>query len=202
MTVGGDLELHGGRVTNSSFDGIARERVSFGDFGIGDEMRRLARDLKAMGRDLARDISREVRHSTRTERGGRPRIAFAINDKAFQLDAEQIERVTREARDAAASGIAMAQEAVERALVNMAAASRGARQGTHRPPQPPRPPAPARPGGWTGQTVRIEREAPPAPQRAPEEVESERLAILRMVSEGRLGIDEAEMMLRALEGRV
>jgi hypothetical protein len=53
---------------------------------------------------------------------------------------------------------------------------------------------------YTGQTVRIER-ATPAPERSPEEVTAEKLAILRMVSEGRLGVDEAEVMLRALEGR-
>jgi hypothetical protein len=48
--------------------------------------------------------------------------------------------------------------------------------------------------------VRIEREAPAAVS-SPEDTQAEKLAILRMVSEGRLGIDEAEAMLRALEGR-
>ena len=57
--------------------------------------------------------------------------------------------------------------------------------------------------GFTGQTVRIEREpaASEAPPRSEEEVRVEKLAILRMVSEGRLGVDEAEVMLRALEPR-
>ena len=48
--------------------------------------------------------------------------------------------------------------------------------------------------------MRIGREMGAA-ERPPDEVEAERLAILRMVSEGRLGIDEAEVMLRALEER-
>ncbi len=170
-----------------------------GDFGLGNEMRRLARDLKAMGRNLARDLAREVRASTRGTPGPRPRVHVQWNDKAFHFDAEQIDRLTREAREAAASGIARAQEAVERALVNMASVNRVW------PPPPPRPPEPPRAPGvpareYTGQTVRIERAAP-APERSPEEVTAEKLAILRMVSEGRLGVDEAEVMLRALEGR-
>ena len=199
LTVGGDLELHGGHVTSSSFQGGHGEDMPMGDFGLGNEMRRLARDLKAMGRNLARDLAREVRASTRGTPGPRPRVHVQWNDKAFHFDAEQIDRLTREAREAAASGIARAQEAVERALVNMASANRGW------PPPPPRPPEPPRAPGvpareYTGQTVRIERAAP-APERSPEEVTAEKLAILRMVSEGRLGVDEAEVMLRALEGR-
>jgi hypothetical protein len=197
LTVGGDLQLHGGHMSNSTFEGGHGEEMPIGDFGIGNEMRRLARDLKAMGRDLARDLAREVRASTRGTPGPRPRVHVQWNDKAFHFDAEQIDRLTREAREAAASGIALAQEAVERALVNMASANHG------RPPSPPRPPEPPRAPGvpareYTGQTVRIERAVP---ERSPEEVTAEKLAILRMVSEGRLGVDEAEVMLRALEGR-
>lgn len=202
LTVGGDLDLDGGRVTSSSFGGASSEDLQMGDFGLGNEMKRLARDLKAMGRDLARDVAREVRHSTRGASGRPPRVHVQWNDKAFHFDADQIDRLTREAREAAADGIARAQEAVERALVNMVSSNRAwsapAPSGP-RPPTPPRAPgAPAR--EYTGQTVRIEREAQ-APDRSPEEVSAEKLAILRMVSEGRLGIDEAEVMLRALEGR-
>lgn len=184
-------------MSNSTFQGGHGEEMPIGDFGIGNEMRRLARDLKAMGRELARDLAREVRASTRGTPGPRPRVHVQWNDKAFHFDAEQIDRLTREAREAAASGIARAQEAVERALVNMASANRGWAPSPPRPPEPPRAPgAPAR--EYTGQTVRIERAAP---ERSPEEVTAEKLAILRMVSEGRLGVDEAEVMLRALEGR-
>lgn len=206
LTVGGDLELHGGRVTNSSFNGRGSRDVAFGDFGIGAEMKRLARDLKAMGRELARDLAREMRATTRGAGGGRPRVHLQVNDKTFHFDAEQIDRITREAREAAASGIAMAQEAVERALVNLVAANRTWGAGPGAPPRPPVPPrAPRAPHApvpsYTGQTVRIERETPPASQRSPEEASAEKLAILRMVSEGRLGVDEAEVMLRALEER-
>jgi len=204
LVVGGDLTLEGGRMTNSAFNG-GREDMPFGDFGIGDEMRRLARDLKAMGRGLARDFAREARESTRATVGGRPRVHVQFNDKALRLDAEQVERITREAREAAAGGIARAQEAVERALVNMAASARAWSPSPPvpgRPPRPPRPPRTPSAPGYTGQTVRIERDNPaPAETRSSEEVQEEKLAILRMVSEGRLSVEEAEVMLRALEGR-
>ena len=198
LTVGGDLELHGGRVTTSSFEG-RQHGHAVGDFGLGEEMRRLGRDLKAMGRELAREVAREVRNSTRGAPGPRPRVHFQFNDKAFHFDADQIDRLTREAREAAAGGVTRAQEAVERALVNMVSSGRApSAPSSPRAPEPPRPPD--APRGWTGQTVRIERETA-VPRRATEEVEVERLAILRMVGEGRLGIDEAEVMLRALEAR-
>ena len=69
-----------------------------------------------------------------------------------------------------------------------------------RPPQPP----------YTGQTVRIDREPDQAQQAQQTETTSstqsadrdaQRLAILRMVHEGRLAPDEAEMLLRGLESR-
>ena len=210
LSVGGDLEVRGGRVTAYSYTSAEDVQAHIGELGIGGEMRKLARDLKRMAKDLAREVEQEVRTATRGPGPGpRPRFGFHFNDRAFNFDPEQIERITREAREAAQSGIARAQEAVERALVNMVA-TRG------EPGRPPRPPRPARPGfgprppvtprppvpSYTGQTVRIERESPPAPPaRSPEEIQSEKLAILRMVSEGRLSIDEAETMLRALEGR-
>ena len=79
--------------------------------------------------------------------------------------------------------------------------------GRRRPPTPPVPPIPPKgPGAprapYVGQTVRIEREAATATAARPaEEVQTDKLAILRMVSEGRMTIDEAELMLRALEDR-
>lgn len=205
LTIGGDLDIHGGRVTSSSFNGIGRGGFPMGDFGLGNEMKRLTRDLRAMGRGLARDFAREMRTSTRSVPGGRPRVHVQFNDKTFHFDADQIDRLTREAREAAASGIARAQEAVERALVNIASSSRAAvsSPSAPRPPEPPRAPnAPVPVSGYTGNTVRIEREQPAVePRRPAEEVQAEKLAILRMVSEGRLGVDEAELMLRALEER-
>jgi len=213
LQVGGDLELRGGNATSATFSGSEHSDFFGGDFaGIGDEMRRFGREMKNMGRQIAREVAREVRTSTRSAGpGARPRVQVQFNDKSFQFDVDQIDRLTREAREAAASGVARAQEAVERALVNMVS-QRDRQRGPGAPsaPRPPQavppvppvpgvPPVPPRPS-YTGQTVRIEREAPAAAS-SPEDTQAEKLAILRMVSEGRLGIDEAEAMLRALEGR-
>ncbi len=203
LTAGGDLDIQGGNVTSSSFTphtGFGFD-VNMDDFaGLGEEMRRFGREMKAMGRELAREVAREVRYSTRNiNPGPRPRIHVQVNDRAFHFDEEQIDRLTQQAREAAASGVARAQEAVERALVNMVS-------GRRRSPVPPVPPVPPAPGAprapYVGQTVRIERETPVATAPRPaEEVQTEKLAILRMVSEGRMSIDEAELMLRALEDR-
>lgn len=203
LTIGGDLELHGGNVKKSTFTPHVSASVGGFDFGIGEEMRRFGRDMKAMAREVAREM-----RTAATVPGSRPRFHVQVNDKAFHFDAEQIDRITREAREAAAEGVARAQEAVERALVNIVSGGRGVV-----PPRPPmaprapfaprapRPAAPARPG-FAGQTVRIEREpVAVAPARSEEETRAEKLAILQMVSEGRLSIDEAEVMLRALEQR-
>lgn len=192
LSVGGDLELHGGTMSDSTFSGTSESDFGIDDFaGIGEEMRRFGREMKSMGRQLAREVAREVRNSTRTATpGARPRVHVQFNDKTFHFDEEQIDRLTQQAREAAANGVLRAQEAVERALVNMVSSRRQAG-----PPRPPAPPA-------VGQTVRIERETPVAvASRSPEETTTDKLAILRMVSEGRLAIDEAEAMLRALEER-
>jgi hypothetical protein len=206
LTVGGDLQLRGGRVTSSTFTPHVAASVGGHDFGIGEEMRRFGREMKAMAREVARDM-----RAAAAIPGSRPRVHVQVNDKAFHLDAEQIDRITREAREAAAEGIARAQEAVERALVNIVSGGRGVVP--PRPPMPPRPPfgprgpfgprAAPRGPGFTGQTVRIEREpvVSATSPRSEEEMRAEKLAILRMVSEGRLSVDEAEVMLRALEPR-
>ncbi len=202
LTVGGDLDVHGGRVTQAEFHGEREPEFHFDDFGLGDEMRRLGREMKSMGRELAREL-----RTAHTTPGGHPRFHMQINDKAFHFDADQIDRITREAREAAAAGVARAQEAVERALVNIVSGGRSSMPPVPgrapRAPRPPRGPAGPRPfSSFTGQTVRIEREAPQGePQRTDEEIQAEKLAILRMVGEGRLPVDEAEVMLRALDGR-
>ncbi len=58
---------------------------------------------------------------------------------------------------------------------------------------------------YTGQTIRMDgseqRAQPAASTQRPVDLDAERLAILRMVHEGRLGPDEAEMLLRGLEDR-
>ncbi|MBV9789610.1 MAG: hypothetical protein JOZ51_15595 [Chloroflexi bacterium] len=199
--------------------------------GFGKDLeemgRTLARDLSNLGRDIAREVRiagreslRDAARGYRAGRGGPGRGYGQQGD--FGFDPEQIERIKREARAAAVGGIARAQEAVEQALQQWQQGGRGP-GGRQVPPQPrgpvppargPVPPRPPQPP-FTGQTVRIEREheeqaqqpeqAQPAEQQAsasqPANRDAERLAILRMVHEGRLAPDEAEMLLRGLDGR-
>lgn len=205
LTVGGDLVIRGGRQ--------AEQQSSPGDWSGFEDLRGLGRELEELGRTLARDlgnlgreIAREVRIAGREARremreelhssfGRRPRIYGRFNEHEFVFDPEQIERIKREARAAAAAGIAKAQEAVEQAL-------------RHFPPRPPMPGQPPRPPArpYTGQTVRIDRaaETPPAaeptPPTSPADRDAQRLAILSMVHEGRLAPEEAEILLRGLDG--
>jgi len=219
LTTGGDLRINGGRSPkyngaqdwgewNRNFEGLGEEMR-----GLGREMedlgRTLARDLGTLGRDIAREVRIAGREAMRGvyqrepgPRGGRgPRVRVQVNDREVTLEPEQVERIKREARAAAAAGVARAQEAVERALQQWEQRSPGR-------PTPPTPPTPPR-GPFTGQTVRIDREEsssampmpePPAAE-ASRDLDAERLAILRMVHEGRIAPDEAEVLLRGLEER-
>lgn len=239
LVVGGELQVRGGtEPRQESFGGMPWggewDEWRGAMDGFGQEMRGIGRELEELGRNLARelsglgrDIAREVRVAGRDARrsaqedfgpGARrgPRMRVRFNDHEFNLDPEQIERIKREARSAAASGIARAQEAVEQALQQWQQSSRPLRPGPPpRPGTPPRGPVPPTPPfggreGYTGQTVRIDREegeAPAAGQSAaqasatPQDRDAERLAILRMVHEGRLAPDEAEVLLRGLDER-
>ncbi|HEY0733596.1 MAG TPA: hypothetical protein VGD69_01715 [Herpetosiphonaceae bacterium] len=230
LMIGGDLRLHSKSAPQQTtgFAGHHGEGTDdWHDFrgtmeGFGEDMRGFGRELEEIGRNLAhelsslgRDIAREVRIAGREtmrdaarnrvgRMGGFGRGQGQHGD--FGFDSEQVERLKREARAAAASGIARAQEAVEQALQQW---QQGKGPGGRpvppaRGPVPPRPPQPP----FTGQTVRIDREAqepePQAPEASasqPANRDAERLAILRMVHEGRLAPDEAEMLLRGLDSR-
>jgi hypothetical protein len=211
LTIGGDLHLKSAVAPEYSGARGSYEGGTAGEWGA--EWRTLGRELEEMGRELAkelsglgREIAREVRVAGREARRdikdefrgfGRGPRGKAPFGSQWNLDPDQVERIKREARAAAASGIAKAQEAVEQALQQWQQSSPAA--GGPRPPRPPRPPQPPA-GPYTGHTVRIDNEeaAEPSQQTAPRDRDAERLAILRMVHEGRLAPDEAEMLLRGL----
>ena len=222
LTVGGDLIVKGGNeVRQTSGAGSSEHRFEGQDWeelrgsmdAFGDEMRGLGRELEEMGRNFARelsglgrDIAREVRVAGRdTMRDAAKNYVYSNVRRSFRtpgrpndfhFDPEQMERIKREARSAAMSGITRAQEAVERALQHLQQPGGPYQGGAPRPPQPPTPPQPP----YTGQTQRIDpvpEAATPAQPSA--NLDAERLAILRMVHEGRLAPDEAEMLLRGLE---
>ncbi len=228
LTVAGDLEIEGGPPPQRNFGderGPGWHRHPGMD-AFGDELRGLGRELEEMGRNLARELSglgreiaREVRVAGReTMRGMKddfgprvrgPRGPVRFPDREFNFDPEQIERIKREARAAAASGIARAQEAVEQALHQWQQPGGPRRPAPPRGPAAPVPPTPPMepPVGnvYTGQTIRMDapaqNEEGAARPAQPVDRDAERLAILRMVHEGRLGPDEAEMLLRGLEER-
>lgn len=215
LNVGGDLHLRSTVAPEYTGARGGFEGNPAGEWGA--EWRNLGRELEQMGRELAnelsglgREIAREVRVAGREARrdikdefrgvgrGPRGRAPFGAQ---WNLDPDQIERLKREARAAAASGIAKAQEAVEQALQQWQQSGPASGPRPPRPPRPPQPPA----GPYTGHTVRIDNEEgaepQPAPssQAAPRDRDAERLAILRMVHEGRLAPDEAELLLRGLQ---
>jgi hypothetical protein len=212
LTIGGDLHLRsatapaytGARTSNNEGSAAGEWGAEWRNLGRELEQmgRELASELSGLGREIARDVrvaGREARRDMKDEfrgfgRGPRGRVPFGSQ---WNLDPDQVERIKREARAAAASGIAKAQEAVEQALQQWQQSGPGA--AAPRPPRPPRPPQPpVEP--YTGHTVRIDNEEEAQPQpNAPRDRDAERLAILRMVHEGRLAPDEAEMLLRGLQ---
>lgn len=146
LNVGGDLEIEGGTMHDQAFSsrgssGGRREgrntpaNPNWGGFGeemrgFGREMenvaREMAREFGQMGRDFGREVMRETQRPAEPPRAGdapprpgRPRVQVRVNNREFQLDAKQIERIRTEAQRAATAGIARAQEAVMRAFNNM-----------------------------------------------------------------------------------
>lgn len=144
------------------------------------------------------------------------RAYVRINDREWRLDPERLERIKEQARRAAAEGVAGALEAVERAVGNL------------RIPVPPRPPTPPMPGmpvppvpptpptfDQPGsvpvekkETTAEDRESsaqrptsdnPAATSNTPEpNLEQERIAILRMIAEGRITPEEGDLLIEAL----
>lgn len=162
---------------------------------------------------IERQVEKQVRHAEQQARRAeermqrdaeaaagrgerRGRMHVRINDREWRFDAERLERLKQQARDAAREGISGAMAAVDRALAGLGV-----------PPAPPAPPAagvptpPAPPPApMTGQTIRIDTmpEAQATPAAAPRDIESERAAILQMVAEGRISPEEGDMLLDAL----
>jgi len=153
----------------------------------------------------------------RTE-GRASRAHVRINDREWRLDPERLERIKEQARRAAAEGVAGALEAVERAVGNLRIPvpprpPTPPMPGMPVPPAPPTPPTPDQPG-----SVPMEKATPAegaahgespagrpasgnqaAASRVPEpNLEQERIAILRMIAEGRITPEEGDLLIEAL----
>jgi hypothetical protein len=169
--------------------------------------------------EQARRTQERARRAEDEGRRGRDRSSRAyvrINDREWRLDPERLERIKEQARRAASEGVSGALEAVERAVSNLRIPV---------PPKPPVPPTPPGPPPMPGTPPPPAPTPPPAfnqaggvpageeksvddlarseapvdqPDAAEPNPEQERIAILRMIAEGRITPEEGDMLLEAL----
>ncbi len=150
------------------------------------------------------------------ERASRAHVR--INDREWRLDPERLERIKEQARRAAAEGVSGALEAVERAVGNLRIPvpprpPTPPMPGMPVPPVPPTPPTSDQPGSVPVEKAttaegtahgessarRPTSDNPAATSNAPEpNLEQERIAILRMIAEGRITPEEGDLLIEAL----
>lgn len=139
------------------------------------------------------------------------RLNIHVNNREWRIDPERIDHIVAEAYDAAARGTQGAIEAVEQALKNLRVTPPPS---PSRPPKPPTPPSsgPSKPPVPPHAPHHVDRDinsdASPEPPRESEstktteksavDLEQERIAILRMVADGRITPEEGDMLLEAL----
>ncbi len=214
LHVGGDLTIKGADHPGS-FSSISAQ--------LGKELselgRELGRELSELGRELASELRRALsgsdpdaakrardvaeRFSEHAQRwrdtSGSERVRVRINQREWRLDPERIERIKDQARQAAATGLSSALEAVERALSRIQPPQPPTAPQPPQPPaapQPPQPPAPPPPA--TGQTIQLRNAASQTPLNDAER-EQQRASILQMVAEGRISPAEGDLLLAALD---
>ena len=139
------------------------------------------------------------------------RMNIRVNNREWRLDPQRIDHIIAESYDAAARGTQGAIEAVEQALKNLRVTPPPPPSRPPKPPTPPssRPPKPPVPPHAPHHVDRdINMDVPPEPPREWEnprtteksavDLEQERIAILRMVADGRITPEEGDMLLEAL----
>jgi hypothetical protein len=165
-----------------------------GDLGreFGREMGDLGRELGRLGSEIGREVSEALRNAGRESRGRAHRQSPHVE---VYIDPERMAQIKEQARRAAAEGVSGAMEAVERAMQKMRQPAAPAAPIDVAPPLPPASPAPPAPAADvvpnTGQTIRID-------QAATSSRDDDRIAILRLVAEGRITPEEGDLMLEAL----
>jgi hypothetical protein len=183
---------------------------------------RVAEQLRR-AEERARRAEERVRRATDASRrqsgDASGRVHVRINDREWRFDAERLERLKQQARDATREGISGAIAAMERALASLGVPPDAPAPVPPVGPVPPVPPVPPR-APATGQTIRIdvppasdapnaelgadvspdvEAQAANAPAaEPPHNIEEERAAILQMIAEGRISPEEGDMLLDAL----
>ncbi len=204
-----------GQMSQSTFswsDNVGRK--------VEEQMRRARQKAEHQARraeERAREAEERARrhaqqHEQRNQRRSN-RIYVRVNEREWQMDPEHLNDLVNRAQEAAMEGVAGAMEAVERAVNNL----RMQHPPFPAPPTPPTPPAPpfgapVPPAPPFGGPVPPVPPIPPYPsvpvqpepaakgESAAEEpnLEAEREAILRMISEGRITPEEGDMLLEGL----
>lgn len=153
-----------------------------------------ARHAQRKAEEHARQAQRKAEEHTR--RAGR--VNVRINKREWRMDPEWLERIKDEAQRAASEGVSGALEAVERAVSNLHIPTPPMRPAPPMPPSPfgsvpPMPPSPRR-------SEQVEHEGNDNAAEVPSsaDLEQERMAILRMIAEGRITPEEGDLLLEAL----
>jgi hypothetical protein len=209
-------------------DEVARkvnERARRAQRHADEQMRRADEQMRRANERAQQAEERNRQHAGRQQGNGEraSRAYIRINDREWRLDPDRLERIKEQARRAAAEGVSGALEAVERAISNLRIPVPPVPPLPPVPPVPavppvpgapvpPTPPAASRPanvpveekaaGGTTsGETPAqqpagdISATASNVPEPNPEQ---ERIAILRMIAEGRITPEEGDLLIEAL----
>jgi DUF4097 and DUF4098 domain-containing protein YvlB len=184
LTVGGDLTVRGPASAASSWSP---------DLGaLNEDMAQLGRELGDMGREIAASFKPGVWAGKRGRKGWRAGVG---------IDPAQREQLKRQVRDTVRSSVEQARSAVQEALraVDITPPTPPTPPMRPTPPTPATPPTPPTPvtstsEAMTGATVPLAEQ-----QTAQPDTDAERLAILRMLQEGKITPEEAEELLAELE---
>jgi hypothetical protein len=180
-----------------------------------DGLTRAAEKQQRKAEKYRQKAERQARHAS--ERAARMHIR--INNREWHIDPQRIDRIVAEAYDAAARGTQGAIEAVEQALRNLHVTP----PFPPSPPKPPKPPTspssgPSEPPNPSHRPHDVNVDVfhvPEMPGRSPMQrgsaasatssagkstidLEQERMAVLRMVADGRITPEEGDMLLEAL----
>jgi hypothetical protein len=220
VSAGGNLELYGAQTpkSTSTYSGNWENFAS----NRQNQWQDMARQWHGAGAEFATGFGASFRdgftraaekqqqkaekHRQKAERQARranehaARMNIRINNREWRLDPQRIDRIVAEAYDAAARGTEGAIEAVEQALKNLRVTPPPPPSRHPKPPVPPYAPhhvdrdinvdvSPEPPREWES-TKTIEKSAV--------DLEQERIAILRMVADGRITPEEGDMLLEAL----
>jgi ElaB/YqjD/DUF883 family membrane-anchored ribosome-binding protein len=150
------------------------------DSGVSEEMsEEMARRAAELGQQIAQQVESQVSVLTRE-----------LEEKLARMGDN--EEMANKIQDRISAALRRAEEKLAETMRKMEVRSEGDRRrkgyGWQTPPTPPVPPAPPVP--------------PVAPPARPKQQASdeERMMVLRMVEQGKLSIEEAEKLLRALNG--